>query len=113
MSNLSKTIEQLFINNFPSFRLQKEKYINFNNTRLFFDFCIPELKLLIEVQGQQHYSFNKFYHNDRDSFDTQVFYDKLKEEWASINNYKLLTIKYDEIENLTNESFKNLIIDNI
>lgn len=113
MSNLAKKIEKLFINNFPSYRIQKEKYIFFNNTRLFFDFYIPEMKLLIEVQGQQHYSFNKFYHNDKDSFDKQKIYDKLKEEWASDNKYNLLQIKYNEVDKLTDISFKKLIIGKI
>lgn len=68
------------------------------------------MKLLIEVQGQQHYSFNKLYHLDKNNFDKQKFNDRLKEEWAQENGYRLLSIKYDTINKLDDQAFKEIII---
>jgi len=113
MSNYSEKIEKLFKISFPSYRLKKEKYVFFNNTKLFFDFYVSEMRLLIEVQGQQHYSFNKFFHTSKSDFEKQKVNDNSKAEWAADNGYKFLTINYDMIDKLDEKSFKKLIIDSL
>lgn len=113
MSTYSDKIEKLFKKCFPSYRLTKEKYVFYQNTRLLFDFFIPEMRLLIEVQGQQHYSFNSFFHKDKKDLDNQKFHDVLKEDWAASNGYSLLCLKYDIIDELTESSFRSLLIKNI
>jgi len=109
-SNLASKIERFIEEGFPSYTLRKEKYVTYFNTQLFFDFYMPEFKLLIEVQGQQHYSFNKLYHFDITDFNKQQYRDSLKTQWASENNLKLLILKFDDIELMTKEQFKQLII---
>jgi very-short-patch-repair endonuclease len=111
MSNYSDKVESMFKRAFPSYRIKKEKYILYQGIRLFYDFIVPEMKLLIEVQGQQHYSFNKLYHRDKEDLEKQKFNDTLKEEWASTNGYSLLSIKYDIIDSLTDSKFKTMVID--
>lgn len=109
-SKLANKIEGYIKSAFPSFRYQKEKYVPYRNNRLFFDFYIPELKLYIEVQGQQHYSFNKFFHKDVEDFTDQKYRDSLKTEWANEEGFKLLKLSYDIVDKLTQEEFRQMVI---
>lgn len=63
--------------------------------KLSYDFYIPELRLLIEVQGEQHYRPVEIFGGEK-SFLTQQEHDKRKREYAKQNNYDLVEIKYDE-----------------
>lgn len=110
-SNIAKKVENLLKNLFPSYRLQKEKYVNYAGNVLRFDFYFPELKLLVEVQGEQHYSFNTFYHSSKIDFLKQKYRDNLKKTWATENNLRLLCLKYDIISDLNETMLKNIIID--
>ena len=109
MSNLADNVEGLIKKALPTYKYKREFYVLFQNTQLFFDFIIPELKILIEVQGQQHYTFNKFFHGTVDNFKGQVFRDRLKTEWVADSKFKLVVIKYDEVDKLTPASFKKII----
>lgn len=111
MSSFSKKISKLLEESFPNYRVRTEKYVMYQNTELFFDFFIPELRLFIEVQGQQHYSFNKFFHKDRREFDKQLVRDKLKTAWVAENNYKLMSLKYSEVEAITAKEFKAKVLE--
>jgi very-short-patch-repair endonuclease len=110
MSDLADRVESLIKQALPTHRYKRERYVLYRNTKLFFDFFLPELKLFIEVQGQQHYSFNKFYHLNKASFNEQVYRDSLKTQYIEEFKYKLLVISYKEVESLTPIIFKNLII---
>jgi len=46
---------------------------------LSFDFYDETIDTVIEVQGDQHYKYNKFFHNNIGDFDIQKINDKLKE----------------------------------
>lgn len=110
MSNLAAKVEKILKKGFPMYRIGKEYYVSYQATSLFFDFHLPEIKVVIEVQGQQHYSFNKFFHRDKADFDAQQYRDRLKTEWCSLQKYTLVTLKYDEIDSLTAASLKEKII---
>lgn len=64
--------------------------------RLRFDFSItlPDKMLLIEFHGQQHYRPQGTF---VEGFDTRVYHDKLKENWARENNIPLLIIPYSKM----------------
>lgn len=113
MSKISNKVYKLLKAEFPNYKLIKEHYVPYQGNRLFFDFFLPELKILIEVQGDQHYTFNSFYHKDKGDLTQQKYRDTLKTQWADDNDYKLLALNTEEILNLTPESFKQLIVDNI
>jgi len=51
VSNLADKIEKHIKDSFGSYKYVKEKYVKYQNNRLFFDFFLPELGILIEVQG--------------------------------------------------------------
>ena len=57
--------------------------------------------IAVEVNGQQHGSFNKFFHNSRYGYFQSISRDVKKEEWLEKNGFDLITIEYDEVEGLT------------
>lgn len=109
-SHLAESIEKLLKKCFPSYRYKKEYYVLYQNTQLFFDFYLSELKLLIEVQGQQHYSFNKLFHASKENFLAQKYRDRLKTQYIDEVGKKLLVIPFDEIPKLTEAEFRSRII---
>lgn len=111
MSKIADKIAKLLKSEFANYRVVKEHYTSYQGNKLFFDFFIPELKILIEVQGQQHYTFNAFFHKDIGDLRQQKYRDTLKTQWVEDGGYKLLTLNTKEIEDLTSESFKKLIVD--
>ena len=67
-------------------------------SRLSFDFYNATKKMAIEVDGSQHYQYNKFFHsNSRQKFLDQLKRDQKKDEFCEINNIKLFRILEDEI----------------
>lgn len=110
MSKAAKKVERLIKKAFPSYRLKKEYYVFYQNTRLFFDYYLPELNLVIEVQGEQHFTFNNFYHTDKNDLLDQVVRDRLKTQWVSEKEFKLLTLTEKEVSELTEESIRSIIV---
>lgn len=110
MSKLSDKIDKFLKESFPHYRVHREYHVDYQNNKLLFDFFLPELKILIEVQGQQHYTFNSFHFKSENEFKQQRYRDMLKTQWCSENNYKLLEIKYDIVDKLDAEKLKLLII---
>jgi very-short-patch-repair endonuclease len=96
MSKQAEMIKLLLQKKFPNFMIITEYYVNYQNEKLLFDFLIKELGILIEVQGEQHFSFNNFFYKDGFDFYRQKKRDALKREWASMNGYTLVTFDYDE-----------------
>lgn len=56
------------------------------------DFIIPLRKLIVECQGTQHYTFNKFFQGDLTGFNAQKNRDNLKQEWCTINGFILVAL---------------------
>lgn len=62
-------------------------------TRMTIDFYNANKKVAIEVDGNQHYKFNKFFHsNSRQNFLSQLQRDEKKEYFCEINNIRLVRI---------------------
>ena len=63
-------------------------------------------KVAIEVQGKQHYSFNKFFHaNSRMNYLASIKRDSQKYQWLETNNIKLIEVLEDEVDNLSKKFF--------
>jgi very-short-patch-repair endonuclease len=60
------------------------------------DFFLPQEKIAVEVQGQQHYELNTFYHKNRLDFINQLSRDKQKREFCERNNIRLIELPYNE-----------------
>ena len=104
----SDEIFQLLKELFPHNRIKTEYYVNYKGKKLFFDFYIRELGVLVEVQGQQHTKFVKHFHCDKEVFLAQKNRDNLKIEYVQENEL-LSLIKFHYNEKIT----KNLILKKI
>ena len=63
-------------------------------------------KVAIEVQGKQHYSFNKFFHaNSRMKYLASIKRDSQKYQWLEMNGIKLIEILEDEVDILSKKFF--------
>lgn len=63
---------------------------------LFFDFYLPLRKIAIEVHGQQHFTYCKFYHSNIDGFKRAKANDSRKAEWCQLNNIRLVIFPFDK-----------------
>ena len=66
------------------------------NSILYADFFIPDRPLIVEVHGEQHYSYNEFYHKNKRDFYQSKVRDRDKEEWCRINNIYMAVLDYRE-----------------
>jgi hypothetical protein len=88
-------LEELFPAN-PHKRIFEEHYVNYKNTKLFFDFYIKELQCFIECQGEQHIKFVKHFHGTAKNFRRHKKRDNLKIEYVEKNNMCLVRLYYSE-----------------
>ena len=65
---------------------------------LYADFFIPEAMLIVEVHGEQHYSFSSFFHKSKYDFFKSKKRDKDKIEWCKLNNIDVIVLPYNERE---------------
>lgn len=63
-----------------------------------YDFELPQNKIIIEVQGEQHRSFIERFHADMDGFEYQKWKDAYKKQFAMQAGYTFLEIWYSDIE---------------
>lgn len=83
------------------FKEQREtlKCINpVTNSVLPYDFELPKQRVIIEVQGQQHYCQIEHFHSSKEGFEYQKFKDKTKKEFAINLGYKFIEIDYNQIK---------------
>jgi len=93
---LYKILRKIFPNNF----IRRHNRTVLKGLEL--DFNLPELRLGIEYDGEQHFDkelYNKLY---GEGFEEQVKRDKLKEKLCNKKKIKLIRIKYDEPLNISN-----------
>jgi very-short-patch-repair endonuclease len=93
-----KIAEFLLVN---SIKFEREKrFDNCKNIKkLAFDFFLPDNNVLIEYDGIQHFlSFN--YYGGENRLCRQQINDKIKNDFAILNNYHLLRIKFDKINEI-------------
>jgi hypothetical protein len=65
------------------------------------DFLNATKKIAIEVNGPQHSSFNKFFHNNsRMNYLESLKRDHQKSLWLEQNNFTLIELEKDEVDNL-------------
>ena len=69
---------------------------NINNRPLFADFYIHAPRLMIEVQGEQHYKFIPFFHTNKLQYFRALKLDKLKYKWCELNEIELIALPYNE-----------------
>lgn len=104
MSLIADTVYDTLKDVFPHEYIEKEHYIFYKGARLFFDFYIKSLGILIEVQGEQHFKFSSHLHsNDVEKFRSQKKRDNLKRIYVEENNKLTLVCFYDKVDKITND----------
>lgn len=84
--------------------IQQYKFDGCRNVKpLPFDFYLPEYNIVIEMDGEQHYS-KKFLTDEE--FNKLKLRDKIKDEYCKNNNIKLVRIPYWE---MYNHKYKKII----
>jgi hypothetical protein len=81
---------------FPTMRILEEVPIKPRSKTQFLDFFINNIKLAVEVHGQQHYKFNTMYHASAQDFLNQRKNDTDKRDWCETNNITLIELPYDK-----------------
>ena len=66
------------------------------NSTLYGDFYIPIRSIMIEVQGNQHNEYVKFFHKTKHNFYKSLQRDKDKAEWCNINGITLIKLNHDQ-----------------
>lgn len=108
MSKIAEQVYDCIKEAFPLINIERELYIQYKSARLFFDFYIKNFKVLVEVQGRQHTSYVKHFHQDKEAFQLQKYRDNLKLEYVQRND-ELSLVRFHYNEEIT----KELILDKI
>ena len=99
---MSKYEDKIFQIIIRKYSVQKEKsFADLGNGNLRFDFYIPSNKILIEVQGEQHYKQISRYQKHREDFLQQQERDRKKISYALSHGLTLYCIPYWEIEKIS------------
>ena len=78
-------------------------------TRLSLDFYNSTQKIAVEVDGNQHYRYNKFFHsNSRQNILHQLKRDEKKEYFCDINQIKLIRVLESDV--LDSEKYPKSLI---
>jgi len=96
-SLLAKSVLQTLKEAFPNTRINSEYYVNYNGQKLFFDFHLPNLSIVVEVQGVQHTEFNPHFHGTAEKFKAQRKRDRTKVEWCDLEDMSLVCVHHNEI----------------
>ena len=84
-------LDQLNINYIYQFKFDKSTFLNNKKYTPLYDFCIPNIKLLVEIDGEQHYSKKNYFNND------QYIKDNIKDEFANENGHQIIRIPYQSL----------------
>jgi len=96
MSRLSEAVYKLLKQIFPHNVILSEYYVNFKGERLFFDYYIKDLGVLIECQGRQHDGYVAHFHGDAEGFKASKKRDNLKIEYAERESLTFVTVNEGE-----------------
>lgn len=96
-SKLHLAARDLLADLFPTVQILEEVVAPITrNEKLFFDFYINTLKVVVEVHGKQHYEFNTLFHTSAQDFVHQRKRDARKKEWCEYNNITYVALPFNE-----------------
>ena len=70
-------------------------------TRLKVDLMNMTRKIAIEVQGNQHNNYSKFFHGSRVAYWNSIRRDDIKANWVESNKFKFIELTTEDIELLS------------
>lgn len=98
-SSLEHRVSLILISSHFSF-LAEKTFKDLHNGLYRYDFYLPSLNILIEVQGMQHYTYSKFFHKKRSDFTKAQERDRRKISYALSHKIPLYCIPFWEVDNL-------------
>ena len=60
------------------------------------DFFLPNRNLIVEIHGEQHFTFNKFFFKNKLEFFRAQARDRDKKEWCRLNDITIIELKHNE-----------------
>lgn len=87
-----KNFGEVLKKEFPKYKFKKIRpnFLRYKNGyNLELDFYCKELGIAFEINGSQHYKYNKFFHKNIEDFINQVKRDNFKQEKCNQENIKL------------------------
>jgi hypothetical protein len=66
------------------------------STKLRADFVLPWRNLVVEVHGEQHYTFNPYFHGNKLNFLASKARDLKKIDWCNMNNIGVVELPHYE-----------------
>ena len=100
MSSLEKVVSNLLSQ--ANFLYEREKiFKDCYNGHYRYDFYLPEKNILLEVQGQQHYIYNKKFYKNKSEFLKAQERDRRKISYALAHGIKIYCIPYWEMDNIS------------
>ena len=61
-----------------------------------YDIVCPDIRLIVEYDGQQHFKFVKMFHKDQKGFEEYKHKEKVKEDFAKVNDWSIIRFSYVE-----------------
>ena len=101
-SELHLDVRKIIKEVYPSYRLCEEVPLP-GSGGLFADFYLPQLKIIVEAHGKQHYQYVQHFHKNWKGFIESKKRDEKKAEWCKINNITLIICSYWEKKNVWKE----------
>lgn len=92
-------LENHHINFVPQYPIPNENLFC-KRQHLMIDFYLPDYRMFIEMNGEQHYKYIACFHQDSWTFEDQQIRDESLRQYSKRHNVRLLVIKYDEIKKI-------------
>lgn len=92
-------LENHHINFVPQYPIPNENLFC-KRQHLMIDFYLPDYRMFIEMNGEQHYKYIACFHQDSWTFEDQQIRDESLRQYSKRHNVRLLVIKYNEINNI-------------
>lgn len=83
---------------YPLYPVYEETKLCGTKNDLYLDMFIPSLGIGIEVQGEQHYKFIPYFHQNISGYSRAKARDQEKALWCEINDITLVELIYNETE---------------
>ena len=92
-------LENHHVNFVPQYSIPNENLFC-KRKHLMVDFYLPDYRMFIEMNGEQHYKNIAYFHQGGWTFEDQQIRDESLRQYSKMHNVRLLVIKYDEIKKI-------------
>jgi hypothetical protein len=102
-SSLHLVARELLHTVYPTLQILEEVPVTLRKgEHVYLDFYIPLTKKCIEVHGEQHYKFSRFFHHNTLGFIKHQKRDREKQEWCEVNGIDYIELPFDQQDNWEN-----------